>query len=238
MEQILHSMFASAPFFVSFLAGVLTFISPCVLPLIPAYISYISGMSIKHLKSDESITKEHRFKILKASLMFVLGFSIVFITLGAVMANLVSDIFNYEWITWIAGGIIVLFGLHITGLISIRFLNFEQRLIFGETKPSSWFAPFILGLSFALGWTPCVGPIFAAIVALGANDPTNALTLMSIYALGLAVPFILTALLTTSMFSVLNRIKNYFRIIEIVSGIMLICIGLLIATGKLNSILS
>ena len=130
MEEALSSLFASAPFLVSFAAGILTFISPCVLPLIPAYISYISGMSIKQLSSGEEVTTKDRLKIFYAALMFVLGFSLVFVLLGAAMAELIGDIFNHRWISWVAGGIIVIFGLHIAGLINIKFLNKLYKTIF------------------------------------------------------------------------------------------------------------
>lgn len=236
MEESLQALFISAPFLVSFVAGILTFISPCVLPLIPAYISYISGLSIKQLSSEEHLGWSIRIRIMYAALLFVLGFSIVFVLLGAAMANIVSDVFAYEWISWVAGGIIVLFGMHMAGFITIKFLNFEQRASFGNVRSKAWFSPFILGFSFALGWTPCIGPIFAAIVSIGAKDPSNAISLMAIYAAGLALPFLATALLTTYMLGFLNRIKQYFRIIEIVAGLLLIVVGLAIATGGLGQL--
>jgi len=236
MEEALSGLFSSAPFFVSFAAGVLTFISPCVLPLIPAYISYISGMSIKQLSTDGEVTKAQRVRIFYAALMFVLGFSIVFVLLGAAMAELIGDIFNFEWIGWVAGGIIALFGLHMAGLINIKFLNFEQRANFGDTKSKSFFAPFVLGLSFALGWTPCVGPIFAAIVFKAAQEPTTSIWLLIVYAIGLAVPFLLTALLTGFMLKFMARIKQYFRAIEIVAGLFLVLLGVAIATGGIGKI--
>lgn len=234
MEEALSGFFTSAPFLVSFVAGILTFISPCVLPLIPAYISYISGMSVKQLSSHSEVSSTERVRIFNAALMFVLGFSLVFVLLGAAMAELIGDIFNYAWIGWIAGGIIVLFGLHMAGFITIRFLNFEQRANFGSTKSKSFFAPFVLGLSFALGWTPCVGPIFAAIVFKAAQDPATSIWLLVVYAAGLAVPFLLTAILTGFMLKFLTKIKRYFRIIEIVAGLFLVVLGVAIATGGIG----
>ena len=236
MEEALSGFFSSAPFLVSFVAGILTFVSPCVLPLIPAYISYISGMSVKQLSSDEGVSKAERLRIFYAALMFVLGFSIVFVLLGAAMAELIGDVFNNEWIGWIAGGIIVLFGLHMAGFISIKFLNFEQRANFGDVKSKSFFAPFVLGLSFALGWTPCVGPIFAAIVFKAAQEPATSIWLLTVYAAGLAVPFLLTAVLTGFMLGFLTKIKRYFRIIEIVAGLFLVVLGVAIATGGVGKI--
>lgn len=234
MELYLAELFKSMPFVVSFIAGVLTFVSPCVLPLIPAYISYISGISVKRLASGEEIGASERLKIFYAALMFVLGFSVVFVLLGVAMAELIGNIFDYGWISWIAGGIIVIFGMHMTGLISIRFLNFEQRANFGSVSKRTFFAPFVLGLSFALGWTPCVGPIFAAIVFKAAEEPSMSVSLLVVYAAGLAVPFLLTAVLTSFMLHFLNGIKKHFRIIEIVAGTLLIMLGFAIATGGLG----
>ncbi len=236
MEEALRGFFTSAPFLVSFAAGILTFVSPCVLPLIPAYISYISGMSVKQLSTDGEVTRAQRMRIFYAALMFVLGFSLVFVILGAIMASLIGDIFSYQWITWIAGGIIVLFGMHMAGFINIKFLNFEQRANFGDTTSKSFFAPFILGLSFALGWTPCVGPIFSMIIAIAAQEPSTSIWLLIVYAAGLAVPFLLTAIVTGFMLKFMAKIKKYFKVVEIVGGLLLIVLGLAIATGGLGKL--
>ena len=236
MEESLNLLFTNAPFLVSFLAGIITFVSPCVLPLIPAYISYISGLSIKQLNSPEGIGLKGRAKIVLSALMFTLGFAVVFVLLGSIAANIIGDVLAYDWILWIAGGIIVIFGLHMSGLITINILNFQGRANFGDTKSKNLFAPFVLGLSFALGWTPCVGPIFAAIVFKAAQEPSTAIWLMVVYAAGLAIPFILTALLTSFMLGFLNRVKRYFRAIEIVSGVLLIMLGIAIGTGGLGKL--
>lgn len=236
MELYLSELFRTTPFLVSFLAGVLTFVSPCVLPLIPAYISYISGISVKRLASGEKIETKDRLRIFYAALMSVLGFSVVFVLLGVAMAELIGNIFDYVWISWVAGGIIVLFGLHMSGLITIRFLNFEQRANFGSVSKKTFFAPFVLGLSFALGWTPCVGPIFAAIVFKAAQDPSTSISLLIVYAAGLAVPFLLTAVLTSFMLQFLNKVKRYFRAIEITAGALLVILGVAIATGGLGKL--
>lgn len=238
MEESLKLLFNNAPFMVSFFAGIITFVSPCVLPLIPAYISYISGLSIKQLNSSNGISLKDRLKIVLSALMFTIGFGLVFVLLGSITANIIGDILAYEWISWVAGGIIFVFGLHISGLITINFLNFQGRADFGDTNSRNLFAPFVLGLSFALGWTPCVGPIFAAIVFKAAQEPSMAVWLMVVYAAGLAIPFLLTALLTSFMLGFLNKIKRYFRIIEILSGALLAILGIAIATGGLGKISS
>jgi len=236
VEESLKVFFENTPFLVSFIAGILTFVSPCVLPLIPAYVSYISGISIKQLSRKNEIEFKDRLKIFSSALMFTLGFGVVFVLIGSVTANIIGDILAYEWISWVAGSIIFLFGLHMTGLIRINFLHFEARAGFGSTQSKALFAPFILGLSFALGWTPCVGPIFAAIVFKAAQEPSMAIWLMVVYALGLAVPFLLTAVLTSYMLGVLNRIKKYFRAIEITAGTLLIILGVAIAVGGLGKL--
>lgn len=245
MEESLISMFESAPYFVSLLAGLLTFFSPCVLPLIPAYLSYISGLSIKELDSEnESI--ENRLRVLKASLLFISGFGLIFILLGASMASLIEDIFAYKWVTYIAGGIIIIFGLHMMKVINIKFLNYEARANFGDTAPQKEergfkkflkaIAPFLLGVSFALGWTPCIGPIFAGIVSMAASEESKGLTLMIVYTVGLAIPFVLSALVTHKAMRFFNRVKQNFRVVEIVSGSLLVLIGIAIATGGLGEI--
>jgi len=231
MEETLIELFRSAPYLVSLLAGMLTFVSPCVLPLIPAYLSYISGLSLQQLSGEEKMTLKARLKIVQASLMFILGFSVVFVALGASMAELIGDFFAYQWVNWVAGGIIIVFGLHFMGVINIRFLNLQRQARFGDC--ACFFAPFLLGLSFALGWTPCIGPIFASIISIAAqgDSSTQGLTLMSVYALGLGIPFFLAAVLTTWMLGFMNRIKKYFRIIEMGAGVLLIFIGVMVATG-------
>ncbi len=249
MEESLVSLFSTAPYLVSFVAGVLTFLSPCVLPLIPAYLSYISGLSIKQMSGKEGeVSFKSKLKVIKASILFVSGFSLIFILLGASMASLIGNIFNYAWINWVAGGIIIIFGLHIMGIFTIKFLNFEARANFGDTNSNeesvSGFkkflkeiAPFLLGVSFALGWTPCIGPIFAAIVMTAADEGgTKGLVLMSIYSLGLAIPFLLSAVATSYAISFMNKIKRHFKIIELVAGSLLVLIGIAIATGGLGKL--
>lgn len=234
MEDTLIALFKNAPYIASFLAGVLTFFSPCVLALIPAYLSYVSGLSIKQL-TDENLTLKSRVKVIEASLLFIAGFSVIFILLGASMANLIEDVFAYEWVKYLAGTIIIIFGLHLMGIISIKFLNYEARADFGalDKKQDSFWAkilhtisPFLLGVSFALGWTPCVGPIFTAIISMGAQEEIKSLTLMIIYALGLAIPFLLSAILTSKALALFIKIKRYFRAIEIIGGVLLILIGI------------
>ncbi len=247
MDFILTEWFVKAPYGVSFLAGMLTFLSPCVLPLVPAYLSYVSGVSLGELKGGDSLNIAMRWRIFRASLFFVLGFSLVFVLLGASMARIIGNVFNNDLFAYIAGGIIVIFGLHVAKIINIPFLNYEKRADFSlknEQKNggifknfiSAYLAPLLLGISFALGWTPCIGPIFAGIISLAASESTRGIVLMSVYAAGLGVPFLLSALLVSTMIGWLGKLKRYMRVIELLSGALLVGIGVLVASGGLGRI--
>lgn len=243
IELTLMDWFATAPYGVSFVAGMLTFLSPCVLPLIPAYLSYISGVSLSELKQSEMLSVAMRLRILRSALLFVLGFSVVFVLLGASMARLMGNLFTHTAFTYAAGGVIILFGLHVARIVQIPWLNYEKRADFSSSFGSSsrhwlreYLAPFLLGFSFALGWTPCIGPIFAGIVSLAASESTKGIALMSLYAAGLGVPFLLSAILVGVMVGWLGRIKAYMRVIELVSGMLLVFIGILIATGGMGRV--
>lgn len=248
MEAELMPLFESAPYIASFLAGIIAFLSPCVLPLMPAYLSYISGVSISSLKGDESMSLSQKWKVFIASLMFVSGFGLVFVLLGAAMANIIENIFENGWVSIAAGIIIILFGLHTMGVINIKFLNYEARANFGDSKKANgfWkklfiiFAPFLLGVSFALGWTPCIGPIFGSIILLAGQEggALKGVVLMSIFAMGLAVPFLLMALLTSQAIRFLNSVKKYFKLIEIVAGLLLIGIGVAVMSGDMGTLTS
>lgn len=222
-EEYLIELFYTAPYFVSFLAGLLSFLAPCVLPMIPAYMSYISGMSISELNNSEAITKKQHIKLVLTATMFVLGFSTVFVTLGVLSDYFIADLLQSGWARIIGGIIIMVFGLHFMHLIEIRFLNMQKQSNF-STKVS-FLAPYVLGLSFAVGWTPCVGPILGSILMISAQEAGRGVVLMGLYALGLGIPFILVALLTSMAFKTINKIKQYFRAIEIVGGLLLIGIG-------------
>lgn len=243
MEMTLLELFEKAPYLISFVAGALTFASPCVLPLIPAYLSYISGLSLAQLQEEKASAGRGTVRILEAALLFVAGFSLVFILLGAAMAELIGDFFHYPWVSWTAGGLIILFGLHTMGVVRLRFLNYQAHADFTHLEEKKRgvvkrilhaLFPFLLGVSFALGWSPCIGPIFAAIVAMAADSGAEGVTLMAFYAAGLGVPFLLTALLTRRAMGVLNRIKRHFKAVEIFAGSLLVLIGLVIAGNKMG----
>jgi cytochrome c-type biogenesis protein len=217
----LFDYFDKMPFIVSFLAGLLSFLSPCVLPLVPIYFFYITGISAKELKEKELTSKE-RIKIFVNSTLFIAGFGTVFILIGAASANLIGNIFAYKWVNILMALIIILFGINVAGFIKFNFLQYEKRLNLQNA------GAFLLGFSFAFGWTPCIGPIFGTIIGMAATEPTKAISMMTLYTFGLATPFILMALFTVWSMKLIDKMKNYMGIIEKVSGFLLIGVGIYI----------
>ncbi len=229
----------SVGLFTAFLFGILSFLSPCVLPLVPGYISFISGLSFEELRESSS-AKKFLIKTLLSSLFFVLGFSVVFVSLGAsatAVGKFLSE--NMNWIAKVAGVIIVLFGLHMTGIWKIKFLNYEAKLKISG-KPLGLLGAFLIGFAFAFGWTPCIGPVLATILVLASQQETikQGILLLSIYSLGLGIPFILTSLSVNFFFKWFSKVRRYLNIVEIVSGVILILLGVLIFTNSLGVISS
>ncbi|MEE2998691.1 MAG: cytochrome c biogenesis protein CcdA [Pseudomonadota bacterium] len=224
-------------FFGAFLAGLLSFGSPCVLPLIPAYISFLGGASLGQLTEEDLDTTTQK-RILYSAFAFVLGFSTIFISLGAT-ATAISALLaqNSIILSQIAGVIIVIFGLHYMGIFRIAFLNFEKRFHL-ENKPAGYIGSYILGLAFAFGWTPCVGPILASVLMVAASSDSIAygISLLSIYAAGLGIPFLIAALAVKPFMQFLNRFKKQMRKIEITIGTLLIITGIAIFTGNLADV--
>lgn len=219
------------------LAGFLSFISPCVLPLIPGYLSFISGLSIDQL-SDISRRKENMMKVGINSLLFVLGFSTIFILLGA-SATFIGDWLrdNLRIFNKVAGVLLVLFGLHVMGILKIRILNYEKR-IHSRRRRFGIIGSFVIGLAFAFGWTPCIGPILGAILTVAANEESvmRGVILLSFYSAGLGVPFILFALLFNLFVGFSGFFKRHFHTVEILSGLLLIVVGILIFFNMLQII--
>ncbi len=212
-------------------AGVLSFVSPCVLPLIPAYISYISGASLQEIQAGEVSSK----KIIVNSIAFVLGFSTVFVLLGA-SASLIGRVLARHMNTFklIAGIIIIIFGLHTAGIMRIKFLNYEKKVQVKRSNSATLIGAYVIGIAFAAGWTPCVGPILGAILATASTYTTmwKGILLLAIYSLGLGIPFILTAWAINKFFIAFKQIRKYFHAIEVISGILLIIVGLLLIFMK------
>jgi cytochrome c-type biogenesis protein len=224
----------------AFAAGVLSFISPCVLPLVPGYLSFVSGVSLDEMRGTavRQPAAHGRRRVFLASLAFVFGFSLVFIGLGA-SASAIGQFLMDRLIVLgkIAGVVIILFGLHTMGVLRIRWLYSEKR-VQPARKPAGILGAAVVGVAFAFGWTPCIGPILAGILAVAASRETvgEGVRLLAIYSLGLGIPFLLTSLAVDRFFTAFARIRRYYHAIEIVSGLLLVVIGVLIFTNRLTLI--
>ncbi len=219
------------------IAGLLSFLSPCVLPLVPAYLSYISGVSVNELRQREHATDSVRRHALMQSLWFVAGFSLVFIALGA-SATLMGQwlLSHMDILGKIAGLIIIVFGLHYTGIIRIPLLLMDAHFETGGVNAKHGMGALILGSAFAFGWTPCIGPILGAILAVAGaqSDLLYGIGLLTTYSFGLAIPFLLAALVTDSFLRWSQSFKKYFELVEKVSGVLLIVVGVLIFLGSFS----
>ena len=216
----------------AFTAGLISFLSPCVLPLVPGYISLVSGASVDELKAEDNSRVLN--KVLLHSLLFIAGFSVVFISLGASASWLGQVLLSRMSLLYkVAGVIIVIFGLHLTGLFRISFLYRDKRF-HSAGKPATAFGAFLIGLAFAFGWTPCIGPILAAILGLAASQETigAGVSLLAVYSLGLAVPFLLTSLGINRFLGFYNRFRAHLHQVEVFSGVILILLGAMIYTNQ------
>lgn len=215
----------------AFLAGVLSFLSPCVLPLVPGYVSLISGSTVDELGGSE---RRLLRSVMLHSAMFIIGFSLVFISLGAIATTLGQMTRQfYPILTRVAGVIIILFGLHLTGLLKIKAFYADKRLHQVKGGSSPWGA-FVVGFAFAFGWTPCIGPILATILTFAASEDTvlRGVMLLTVYSLGLAVPFLLTSLGIDRFLAFYGRFRRHLHTVEVVSGVLLILVGVLIVTRQ------
>ena len=225
--------------FMAFFAGLLTFLSPCILPLIPAYISFITGVSIDDLVSGEGEKSKMTGRIFLEMVLFISGFSLVFILLGASASYFGKFVLSHLNILRIVGGILVIvFGLYIAGIFNISFFGYERKIHL-KMKPTNILGSFIVGIVFALGWTPCVGPILGTILTYAGTQETvrEGVFLLSSYSLGLGIPFLVSGLAVNLFLRGFRKIKKYSRLISIVTGGLLILFGILILTGKFQFIM-
>lgn len=218
----------------AFLAGLFSFFTPCILPLIPAYFTFITGFSIEEL--TEISNAEIRKKVIIATLLYVFGFSFVFILLGASASYLGSFIYTYREIIRIIGGIlIVILGVHLTGLIHIRILEYEKRLHMGK-KPLHFLGPLVIGMAFAAGWSPCIGPLLGSMLIIAGSRETigEGVLLLCFYSGGLALPFIIMSIFINFFFGFIKKASRVMKYLNPAAGILLILVGLLLITNRLN----
>lgn len=226
---------ANVTFFGAFIAGLLSFLSPCVLPLIPSFITYITGLSFADLQSEHPSHKVRQQTIVH-TLLFIAGFTTVFVLLGA-SATFIGGFLHEHMntIRKVGGVLIIIFGIHVTGLVPIHLLLGEKRVTV-HRKPAGYLGSFVVGLAFAAGWTPCIGPILATILMVAATEDTVArgIWLLFTYSMGLAIPFFLSSLAMHQFLVVFNRFKKHIRLFEIVTGVFLIIVGVMIFTNYLS----
>jgi cytochrome c-type biogenesis protein len=215
------------------MAGLVSFLSPCVLPLVPGYVSLISGVGVQELQSHGSQSLR---KVMLNSIGFILGFSVVFVTLGAASTEVGQLLAQYKsTLARLAGVVIVIFGFHLTGLFRINALYADKRLHNVKGGSTLWGA-FLIGFAFAFGWTPCVGPILAVILGFAAaqNSVVSGIVLLGVYSMGLAVPFLLTALGIERFLKFYSRFRSHLHVVEVASGAFLIALGGLLVFGRLT----
>ena len=215
---------------VAFSAGLISFLSPCVLPLIPGYISYISGNSLKELIEKKNVN-------LTPIILFTVGFSIVFIIFGAASTYLGQVLLENSYELRIAAGlVIVILSLHIIGIINLKFLNYEKRI--QANKNTYFYSPILIGMAFAFGWTPCIGPILGSILVLAAteNSINKGILLLIFYSLGLALPFILSGYLIQKFLIFSKNFKKNINLVSKIGGIILLITGILILTNQLQAL--
>lgn len=218
---------ASLGLFVAFAAGLLSFLSPCVLPLVPSYIGFLTGMSLSEMSGRRRVALVH-------ALLFVLGFSLIFVLLGAGATALGRALNYYQvWLQRIGGVLIIGFGLVCLGVIKVGVLGQEQRVQV-ERKPVGYLGSMLVGMAFGAGWTPCIGPVLGAILGLAATsqDLSRGMLLLGAYSAGLAVPFLLAALALEAFLDWFQRFRRYLPWVMRVSGVLLILVGVLMVTGE------
>lgn len=219
-------------------AGLLSFFSPCILPLIPAYFTFITGLSLDELTGVHSAGV--RARVIRATIGYVLGFSTVFILMGASASLIGGTVFEYrEWIRIGGGVLIILLGLHMTGLIRFKPLEFERRLQV-RRKPLHFLGTFLVGMAFGAGWSPCIGPLLGSILIVAGNQETvaNGIGLLSVYAAGLAIPFLVLAVFVDSLITFIKKASWSIKYINVTAGVLLMILGVLLVTDKLNIMIS
>ena len=221
----------------AFIGGLISFLTPCVLPLVPGYVSLISGAGVEELRSPQSKLMR---RVMVNSIGFILGFSIVFVTLGAISTEIGQMAARYKHtLSVVAGVVIIIFGLHLTGIFQIKWLLQDARL-HSLKGNSTWLGAFVIGFAFAFGWTPCLGPILTVILGFASQEDTlvKGILLLAVYSLGLAVPFLLTSLLMERFLRFYSRFRSRMHLLEVASGGLMIALGVLLVIGRFTLISS
>jgi cytochrome c-type biogenesis protein len=227
-------MFEDVTYPVALLYGLLSFFSPCVLPLIPSYFCFITGLSLEELSGAPKPAV--RRKIMLSTLAFVLGFSLIFIALGASASFLGNLLFQHKgWIRMIGGALIIVFGLHLTGIVRISVFQYEKRLQINK-KPLHFMGTFVIGMAFGAGWTPCIGPILGSLLIMAQEKETvgQGVRLLAVYSAGLALPFMILSVLINYLLAFTRKAAKVVRYANPVAGILLIASGILLITDKLG----
>lgn len=225
--------------FIALSAGFISFLSPCILPLIPSYMAFITGISLEELSHEKNLKRVRKIVIIN-SLLFILGFSIIFIALGAsatFMGKFLSR--NIRWFEIVGGCVVILLGLHFIGIFRLKFLNREKKIHLKD-KPLGFIGTILVGMAFGAGWTPCVGPILGAILTMAATTQNifKGIVLLAFYSVGLGLPFLISGLIIHKFFEYFKAVRKYFKVITAVGGILLIILGILLITGYFSSISS
>lgn len=224
-------------FSLAFLAGVLSFLSPCVLPLVPSYVSFITGLSFEDLTSGID-RRRVRYLTITNSIAFIIGFSVVFISLGASSSVIGRFLLDFqEWIRIIGGILVIIFGLFVAGFLKLDFLM-KDRKFHLSGKPTGYLGTMIVGMTFAAGWTPCIGPILGTILVYASSKASAVygLKLLSVYSAGLAVPFLISSLAINSFLSYSKKVLRYMKVVMVISGLLLIGFGIMLLTNRIREL--
>lgn len=225
-------------YFAALLAGLLSFLSPCVLPLVPPYLCFLGGVSARQLGGTEVLDRAEARRVVLAALMFVLGFATVFIAFGATATTFGQLVVQHlQWLAYVAGVIIIVLGLHFLGVLRFGLLYRDVRVQI-ERRPTGLLGAYVVGLAFAFGWTPCVGPVLASILFIAAAEETawRGATLLAAYAAGIGIPFLLAALAARPFIAFMQRFRAHIHRIEQITGVLLVLTGILFLTGSMGTL--
>ena len=221
------------PFTIAFLAGVFSFLSPCVLPIVPGFMSYIVGKSFSDLQNS---SKKDNLKLLPLIILFIIGFSLVFIIMGASIDYLSDFFYDLKKEMNIFSGILIIFlGLFFLGILKVPLLDLERKINFDKLQNFSFF-PLLVGMAFAFGWSPCIGPILGSVLAIAINDSINGTLLLTIYSIGLGIPFLIVGLMMGKLIILSKNLSKFSRHFQILTGLILIITGILIVNGTIQSL--